>query len=675
MSLEKFPDLLLNISDVDMRTEERHSYRFKSFILKPTERQLFDRDDLVALSPKAFDMLTLLVVNAGHLVTKEELLETIWSESFVEEANLARVVHTIRKALGEDENGDKFIETVPTKGYRFLPDVERIISTPREIKETSATESSDESWPDRLESAPSLDTRPTSSAIPEKKFRSHWLFVSLASLVFIGLVASFTIWQNSVNHTDAKDRPISIAVLPFRAIGPGEHDHYFDVAFANSLVADLNQSKNLRVRPFAPQDYIDSDQDALAVGKEREADYVIDSNYVSNGGKLQVTMNVINVRTQSVDFSFPYIGDDTDLYAAGPRVAAKIVPQILAKLDLPAASPGDHGTKNEQAWKHYYWGIVLTNRRNVEDAEKGVDEFNHAVRLDPGYAQAYVGLARALQTIYLNGGERDKYCPPAFDAEKKALELQPNLGSAMAAMAENRKICWYEIPESEELFQRALGLSPGSPVPRRAYAVNIATEGRFDEALEYLKVAQELEPNSIFGEKLIGRVLFQSRRYDAAIEQGIKVWQVDQEPEQASFIYMSYEMKKDFDNAFNWLLIVKQKDGESEDELNLWRTIYDQSGWQGLLKRRLERALEEEQTTVDINKHARLLEEITSLSIELGDYDLGFVYMEKAALGYGLYGGQMLVDPFLDPIRSDPRYKAILAKTWNSHGGNYSVSF
>jgi len=130
MSLEKFPDLLLNISDADMRPEEIHSYRFRSFTLKPLERQLFEGDRQISLTPKAFDILTLLIDNAGHLVTKEELMETIWTDSFVEEANLARLVHTIRKTLGEDENGNKFIETVPTKGYRFVPEVETVYVTP-----------------------------------------------------------------------------------------------------------------------------------------------------------------------------------------------------------------------------------------------------------------------------------------------------------------------------------------------------------------------------------------------------------------------------------------------------------------------------------------------------------------------------------------------------------------
>ena len=92
-----------------MKPEETHSYRFKSFTLKPLERQLFDGDRQVTLTPKAFDVLTLLIANAGHLVTKEELMETIWAESFVEEANLTRLVHTVRKTLGEDENGNKFI--------------------------------------------------------------------------------------------------------------------------------------------------------------------------------------------------------------------------------------------------------------------------------------------------------------------------------------------------------------------------------------------------------------------------------------------------------------------------------------------------------------------------------------------------------------------------------------
>jgi Flp pilus assembly protein TadD len=315
----------------------------------------------------------------------------------------------------------------------------------------------------------------------------------------------------------------------------------------------------------------------------------------------------------------------------------------------------------------------LSNKRTVEDGELAVIEFNNAIRLDPNYARAYMGLAHALQTIYTNGGARDKYCPPAFEAEQKALELEPNMGDALAMMATNRKICWYEIPESEELYQRALAVDPNSAHVRRFYAVNISSEGRFDEALEHLRIARELEPNNPFNEKLVGRVLFQARRYDEAIAACIKSKDLVPEVEQTSFIYMSYEMEGDLDKAFEWFLYIKQMENESEEDLNAWRQTFADSGWHGVLERRLERALEAEKTTDRVNERARLLEEITTLLVQLHHYDRAFKYMEKAALSYSLYGGQMLVDPYLDPVRSDPRYKAILAKTWNSHGGNWGT--
>ncbi len=107
-----------------MRSETRHSYRFKAFRLEVEERQLLHHDQPVALTPKAFDFLVALVERSGHLVEKEEILQIVWSDSFVEEANIARIVHTLRKALSD--NGNKFIETVAKKGYRFVAEVQRI---------------------------------------------------------------------------------------------------------------------------------------------------------------------------------------------------------------------------------------------------------------------------------------------------------------------------------------------------------------------------------------------------------------------------------------------------------------------------------------------------------------------------------------------------------------------
>jgi DNA-binding winged helix-turn-helix (wHTH) protein/TolB-like protein len=354
-----------------MKPEELHSYRFKSFTLKPVERQLLDHDRPVSLTPKAFDVLTHLIVNAGHLVTKEELMEKIWSESFVEEANLARLVHTIRKTLGEDENGNKFIETVPTKGYRFVAELEKIVVASRENKETFATNGSEDYWPDRLESATPIDMHVVSRPMPGK-ISSRWLLAGFGILVVVGLVAAFAVWRNNKAGTTAsKDKLISIAVLPFRPIGPGEHDHSFNVAFANSVMADLNQSNDLTVRPFEARDYTELTAEPVEVGKERGADYVLDSNYILNGGRLQVTSYLIKRQDQIRRKTLEYKGGDTDLYAAGPNVAGKIVPDLLAKLNVAATVRGNRGTENEDAWRSYLQGMILSQQEDRRGWRKG----------------------------------------------------------------------------------------------------------------------------------------------------------------------------------------------------------------------------------------------------------------------------------------------------------------
>ena len=130
MSLENSPSFLLNFSEREMNGEAKHFYQFKSFRLDVGERQLLHDNSSVPLTPKAFDVLAVLVERGGHLVEKDELLRIVWADSFVEEANVARIVHTLRKALGEDDNGNKFIETVAKKGYRFVAEVKEISVLP-----------------------------------------------------------------------------------------------------------------------------------------------------------------------------------------------------------------------------------------------------------------------------------------------------------------------------------------------------------------------------------------------------------------------------------------------------------------------------------------------------------------------------------------------------------------
>ena len=131
MSCEKVSIFFPNLFEAGMSDKVNRIYRFKSFLLNVGERQLFDGDTEISLTPKTFDVLVHLVENAGHLVRKDELMRAVWPDSFVEEVNIPRSVHHLRKTLGQDNNGSRFIETIPTKGYRFtMPVVEAETTTP-----------------------------------------------------------------------------------------------------------------------------------------------------------------------------------------------------------------------------------------------------------------------------------------------------------------------------------------------------------------------------------------------------------------------------------------------------------------------------------------------------------------------------------------------------------------
>src|SRR5258705_2656357 len=124
-----------------MVREARHIYEFGPFLLIPEERQLLRDNQPVGLTPKCFDLLVVLVENSGHLIEKSELLTRIWTDSFVEEANLSVNMSALRRALREDPNEHQYIETVPRRGYRFVASVKEQLD---EFTQSSAREFSRE---------------------------------------------------------------------------------------------------------------------------------------------------------------------------------------------------------------------------------------------------------------------------------------------------------------------------------------------------------------------------------------------------------------------------------------------------------------------------------------------------------------------------------------------------
>src|SRR5918999_620138 len=106
-----------------MSRQTKRLYSFDVFRVDARERLLFKGDREVPLTPKVFDTLLVLVENSSHVLTKKELMQQVWPDSFVEENNLAQNISILRKALGKGKEGEDYIQTVPRRGYRFVADV------------------------------------------------------------------------------------------------------------------------------------------------------------------------------------------------------------------------------------------------------------------------------------------------------------------------------------------------------------------------------------------------------------------------------------------------------------------------------------------------------------------------------------------------------------------------
>ena len=655
MSLENYPNFLLNFSEYEMNSEEKHFYRFKSFRLDVEERQLLNNGDAVALTPKAFDVLAVLVEQNGHLVEKNELLRTVWSDSFVEEANIARIVHTLRKVLGEDENGNKFIETVAKKGYRFVAKVTELSEPPAVAGEFSAAidppaTAGDSDLPQKT--AVPLDSQPKHTT------RIILFTVGFLSAVFLIILLSFNFQSAAnVNPNDVK----SIAVLPVKPLTEENRASIYELGIQDSLINKLSSTKDLIVRPLsATRQYADIEQDAIAAGREQKVDYVLASNYQILGGKIRITSQLINVQSGLVEEVFKVEEDNSSGFAVQDAVAANIGQSLLKRLNRePNNILAKRYTTNEEAYRLYLQGTALAEKLNRADAKKAIEYFEQAVKLDPNYAPAYAGLANIHTAVAFMGGggnSTEQYLK-AKTAIEKALAIDDNLAEAHSYLGEIKVNFEWDFAGAEREHRKAVELNPHSSAAHRMYALLLGFLGRFDEAIAEIKTAIDLEPASVLNHSIYGEILYYARRSDKAITELERTAEMDPE---FYFTYVwlsrSYRLKGDDDKAFDSFVQAQILGGEEPDEINLWKTIYAKSGWRGISGRQLEKA------KADEKKGNPNYNQLAFLSIELGQRDEAFAYLEKAFGERPMAMITLNVNPRFDSLRSDPRFDELVRR-------------
>ena len=231
------------LTSVDLSNDRKSSllggylYRFGQFVLDPGKRTLSRADAPVSLTPKAFDVLTFLVRNPNRLVTKEELLRSVWGGTFVEEGNLTQYISHLRKALSDNSEDNRLIVTIARKGYQFTGNVIAVAEIADISKRTAVRIPATESW--QTDTPPVLEF-PAKQEVPKAQGPWRRAVVVAASAVILVLVGYMS-WRHSRAITPPKSGKIMLAVLPFENLTGDPNKEYLADGLTEETISQLGR--------------------------------------------------------------------------------------------------------------------------------------------------------------------------------------------------------------------------------------------------------------------------------------------------------------------------------------------------------------------------------------------------------------------------------------------------
>ena len=621
-----------------MTKQERHLYEFGPFRMDPAER-LFLRDGQpVPLTAKAFDTLLVLIQRHSHLVEKQELMNTVWAGSFVEESNLTVTVSMLRKALGDEGTNHKYIQTVAKCGYRFVADVRLVVE------------------PEAESPAPTVAAAPSLSRLTAAgRHLPRTLKIAMAVLAALGVAVAGVRLQHT---SGARIRIQSLAVLPFRSLGTDAAHDYVGIGMADAIITKLGSTGQIVVRPTsAVLKYVSSPADPLTAGREQKVDAILDGHIQTLPERVRVTVQLVRVADGATLWAETFEESPQHMFALEDAVAERIAQSMPVSLSREERKRlGRRQTENIKAYQLYLRGRYFWNKRTEEGLRRSIEYFEQATTEDPNYALAYAGLAEshALLASYGVQPARQAY-PNAKSAALKAVQLDSSLAEAHASLGVISLFYEWNWREAEQHCRHAIALSPNYAMAHDWYAFDLAAMGRLEEALAEMRHAEELDPVSLIINTNVGRMLYLSRRYDEAIAAYRKV--IDLEPNFArahTRLGMTYAAKRAFGDAIREFEQAHRLSGPDPYLDGLMGYSEALAGNTGAARKLLENLTER-------SRHQYVPPfSLALICIGLGERDRAFEWLEKAYEDRSTYMIYAKTDPMLDSLRSDPRFGELL---------------
>ena len=612
-------------------------YEFGPFRLDPAEHLLLRDGHPVSLTSKVFDILKVLVENSGHLLEKEELMQAVWPDSFVEEGNLNRNISTLRKILGEGLNGREYIETVPKRGYRFVASVRQVQKEAVDAPLTSRT------------GAGSRTIGPNDALT-----RAHELNASPGDDNF---EPSTSVWTN----TQEKSSIDSLAVLPLVNASADPNMEYLSDGITESIINSLSQLDQLRVVSRSTVfRYKGRDADPQEVGSELGVRVVLTGRVRQFADRLIINTELVDVMKDSQLWGEQYNRTPQDLLAVQEEISREISEKLRLKLSGEQKKLlTKRYTESTEAYQSYLRGRYHWNKRTLEGLRRGIEYFEQAIRIDPQYALAYAGLADSialLGSVEYGALHPREAMQSAKVAASEALRLDETLAEAHNSLAYVSLFDW-DWQQAETEYKRAIELNPAYATAHHWYALYLTAMGRQEEAIKEIKRAQELDPLSLPISLGVGWHYFLTRQYGRAILEYRKALEMDANFYMAHFLLgIAYEHSSMFEEAIT----------EFQTAINL-------SGGTPLLfagqghtyavwgkRARAQKALDD---LHELSKQRYVSPYyIAAIHTGLNEKDQAFKWLRQACENRSEGMVWIKVDPTLDPLRSSPRFTDLLKR-------------
>ncbi len=486
----------------------------------------------------------------------------------------------------------------------------------------------------------------------------HWF--ALAGVLALGLLAVLYAVSRPRTPNPAPPKIRSLAVLPLKNLSGDPSQDYFADGMTDALIGRLSSIHGLRViSRTSVMRFKNPQMSVPQIAKILGVDAVVEGSVMRDGDRIRVTAQLIRAATDEHFWSETYDRDLRDVFTLQSELAQSIAQKVEATATgkeherLAAARP-----VAPEVYESYSKGeFALNESSSKAQFEASIPYFEDAIKRDPTFAPAYVGLANAysnLGTVFI-GGLPEETRPKVVSAAEKARELDPNLAEAHVLLADVKQKQWHWA-DAEAEYRRALELDPNSAPAYEGLALWLACQGRADEALASAERGRELDPLAVSFEDL-GWTLFQTRHYDQAIRELRAALALRPGDFGAlmdlGFVLIANNQPKD---AIPVLEKAVAMSNRSPGPVGILIRAYAHAGRRSDALRLLAE-LKRRRNTGYVPAAA-----LVNAYLGLDENEAAFVWLEQAYKEQSNMLQFVKVHPYFDPIRNDPRFADLVRR-------------